>query len=81
MMPTFIAAAAGAAFDGFSATLPRATWPYPDVLVRLALALALGLLIGIHDLFESPDAAQQSGHGAHDVSGHAGHVHCRRALR
>lgn len=27
--------------------LPRAEWPYPDVLVRLALALALGLLIGL----------------------------------
>jgi uncharacterized membrane protein (DUF4010 family) len=27
--------------------LPRAEWPYPDVLVRFALALALGLLIGL----------------------------------
>jgi uncharacterized membrane protein (DUF4010 family) len=27
--------------------LPYAEWPYPDVLVRLALALTLGLLVGI----------------------------------
>lgn len=27
--------------------LPYAEWPYPDVLVRLALALTLGLLIGL----------------------------------
>ena len=27
--------------------LPRAAWPYPEVLVRLALALSLGLLIGL----------------------------------
>lgn len=27
--------------------LPTAHWPYPDILVRLALSLALGLLIGL----------------------------------
>lgn len=35
------------ALDGMTALVPRAAWPYPDVLVRLALALALGLLIGL----------------------------------
>lgn len=30
-----------------SAVLPTAHWPYPDILVRLALSLALGLLIGL----------------------------------
>ena len=27
--------------------LPHAEWPYVDILVRLALSLALGLLIGL----------------------------------
>jgi uncharacterized membrane protein YhiD involved in acid resistance len=30
-----------------SSPLPAESWPYVQILVRLALALALGLLIGL----------------------------------